>query len=255
MIPRTFHRVWIGPNPMPEAFRRYGESWTDRHPGWEMRLWTEADLGALDLPEAYGHARHDSERSNILRYLVLRARGGVYVDTDFECLKPIDPLLEGLDFFVGESAPGRVGSAIIGAVPGHPILEQATSEARPREGPVYDKAGTGPLFLAAVLGDHPEAKAFGHQVFYPRTEKEREGAYAVHHTGRSWMTHEEMNQRINSLNRKVDRLRARLAAREDKLRRTEAKLTASDRRRKEIIRSARSRPSLRALALDRWRRR
>ena len=32
---------------------------------------------------------------------VIERFGGVYVDTDFEALKSIDPLLKGLSFFVG----------------------------------------------------------------------------------------------------------------------------------------------------------
>lgn len=259
VIPKTFHRIWLGPDPLPAAFERFGESWTQHHPGWEMRLWTERDLSELRVPKAYEGARHDSERSNILRYEVLRAFGGVYLDTDFECLKPIDPLLEGLDFFVGQSAPGRIGSAIIGAVPTHPIMEQAVREARPREGEAYDKAGTGPLFLAGVIEQHPEPTVFDPAVLYPRTAEERAGAFAVHHPTRSWMTREEMNERINSLQQTVHRLRGRVAKRDARIEGMKAALKSAQKRIKDLERGrttpARSLLGLAAAPARRLRRR
>src|SRR5207249_2375410 len=79
---------------------------------------------------------------------VLCRDGGVYVDTDLECLRPIDPLLDGVSLFLGALDSGRVSNAIIGSVPGHPLLMRALEELRPRStyGPV-DREGTGPLLL------------------------------------------------------------------------------------------------------------
>jgi len=39
--PRVFHRIWIGPDPLPDSFAAFGESWVRHHPHWEHRLWTE----------------------------------------------------------------------------------------------------------------------------------------------------------------------------------------------------------------------
>jgi mannosyltransferase OCH1-like enzyme len=141
VIPRIFHRVWVGSNPIPDEFAAYGEGWERLHPDWEMREWTEDNLPELLRPEGADPRRDPTERSDLLRYELVRRFGGVYLDMDFECLKPIDELIDGIDFFVGnivseqlggEIVRQRVGSAIIGAVPGHPILERATREARPR---------------------------------------------------------------------------------------------------------------------------
>src|SRR5436190_16517529 len=99
VIPRIIHRVWLGAEPMPEDFRRYGESWRRHHPGWRMRLWTDEDLPELGDRRALERARHHAERANLVRYEVLRRFGGVYVDTDVECLRPIGPLLSGVRAF------------------------------------------------------------------------------------------------------------------------------------------------------------
>lgn len=187
MIPRILHRVWVGPEPLPDEFVSYGESWRRHHPDWEMHLWTDENLPeGLTRPEAYERLRKPAERADIIRLEVLFRLGGVYMDTDFECLRPLDPLIEGLDFFTCYLKPGQVNNAAIGAASGHPILERALRELRPRTEFGYDKSGTGPLFLTALLRDYPAVEIFPPEIFYPTTDAERERAYAVHHAARSW---------------------------------------------------------------------
>ena len=108
----------------------------------------------LELTEAANLLRQPAERADILRLELLHRHGGVYLDADFECLKPIDPLLDGVSCFLGLLDSGRVSNAVIGAVPGHPLLAQAMAEVRPRTtyGPV-DREGTGPLLLERIRHD------------------------------------------------------------------------------------------------------
>jgi inositol phosphorylceramide mannosyltransferase catalytic subunit len=187
-IPRVFHQIWLGPDPLPRDYADYQRSWTRRHPGWELRFWTEDDLpDDLERKEIYELLRRPAERSDMLRLELLHRHGGVYVDADFECRRSIEPLLEGVDFFCAYIDPGRVNNALIGSVPGHPLLERGIRELRPRTtfGPV-DKEGTGPLFFDRLVAAEPGVKIFPEQLFYPRTPAEIEGAYAVHHAARSW---------------------------------------------------------------------
>jgi mannosyltransferase OCH1-like enzyme len=187
-IPRVFHQIWLGLDPLPREYSTYQRSWTSRHPGWELRLWTEDDLpDDLERTEVYERLRRPAERSDLLRFELLARHGGVYVDADFECLRPIEPLLDGVRFFCAYNDPGRVNNAILGCVPGHPLVLRAIRELRPREsfGPV-DKAGTGPLFLNRLVGEFPDVTIFAEGLFYPRTPAARGSAYAVHHAARSW---------------------------------------------------------------------
>jgi len=98
---------------------------------------------------------------------------------------PIDPLLEGVTCFLGSLDSGRVSNAVIGAVPGHPLLARAMAEVRPRQtyGPV-DRAGTGPLLLERLRHEVEGVTVFEPEVFYAT---ERESAqYAFHLSVRSW---------------------------------------------------------------------
>jgi mannosyltransferase OCH1-like enzyme len=197
VIPRILHQVWVGPHPVPQQFVDYRESWRRHHPDWDMHLWTEDSLpDDLVRPEAYERLRSPAERSDIIRLEVLHRFGGVYVDTDVECLRPIDPLLEEAgDFFVGE-VKGKVENAVIGAVPEHAVLERALRELRPvTEYGVDLTRGTGPWFLTALLRDYPDVTIYPQEIFSPMTDAEREQAYAVHHYVSSWKTAEHWEEK------------------------------------------------------------
>ncbi len=89
-IPRLFHQIWIGPDPLPLEFEAYRASWRAHHPEWEFRLWEEDNLpGDLRTAAVYERERRPVERADILRLELLWKYGGVYVDIDMECLRPL----------------------------------------------------------------------------------------------------------------------------------------------------------------------
>jgi mannosyltransferase OCH1-like enzyme len=205
-IPRIIHQVWVGPDPLPEQFVRFQRTWVDHHPGWELRFWTDANLpDDLTRPEAYERLRSPVERCDILRLEVLARDGGVYVDCDFECFRPIDELLEGIDFFVAYIGPERPAHGITGAAPAHPIVVRSLEEIRPREWFGYDKEATGPPFFNRILADYPEATIYPSAHFYPTTDEERRGAYAEHHAARSWQGVPELRQALDKALARLER--------------------------------------------------
>lgn len=212
MIPRVLHQIWLGRDALPEDFAGYVEGWRRLHPGWEHHLWTEETLPPGLRPEVYERLRAPAERSDILRLELLARFGGVYLDTDFECLRPLDPLLEGVELFAADlNDEGRVNNAFMGATAGHPAVLRALAELRPlhRFGPV-DKHGTGPLFVDRVLREEG-ATVFARRLVYPNWE-ERDGAYAFHHWARSWKDADGYRRSIRAAERRLAATRAELAA-------------------------------------------
>jgi hypothetical protein len=189
-IPRILHQIWLGPNSVPTHLLEYQQTWKKHHPCWRFILWTEENLPAgLRRPEVYEKLRVPAERADILRLELLWVYGGVYVDADFECLRSIETLLEDYDFFATYFKPGRVANALIGAAPEHAIIDHALTAIQPREYFGLDKAGFGTSFTK-VLSQHPGAKIFDPPLFYPATPAEREHAFTVHHSERSWRPEE-----------------------------------------------------------------
>jgi hypothetical protein len=186
---------------MPAEFKAFGRSWQRLHPGWKMKLWTEANMPPLTNRWAFNHSRSFSGRANVLRYEILLEMGGVYIDTDFECLRNIEPLLGDVECFAGHHRDEEfehgsfavANNAIMGSVPGHPFLRDLIEEAEANMRGVMDQTRlpayqTGPVFLTTVIQRHPEVKIFPPEVFYPYGPRERwrrherfSRAFAVHH--------------------------------------------------------------------------
>jgi inositol phosphorylceramide mannosyltransferase catalytic subunit len=194
MIPRIFHQVWVGPEPLPEEYRAYQQTWLKHNPGWELRVWTDDNLlPDFVRPEVYEVLRQPAERSDMLIFEVLHRFGGVYVDTDFECLRSIEGLLEGVEIFCAYSHDDRLNNAIMGSVQAHPLMERGLLELRPRTtyGRV-DKYGTGPFFVTELFVGRPEVTLFQRDLFYPRTPEAARSAYGIHHEGRSWKSPDDL---------------------------------------------------------------
>lgn len=127
-IPKIIHQIWLG-SPLPEEYKAWQKTWKVLHPDWEYILWTDANVGDLKLYNKmfFDNAENYGEKSNILRYELLYQFGGVYVDMDFECIRSLDYLHHTYDFYTGiaplDCSVLCLNNAIIGSVPGHPILE------------------------------------------------------------------------------------------------------------------------------------
>lgn len=217
-IPRILHRIWVGTEPMPDDFAAFGEEWSRMHPDWEHHLWTEENLPAdLERREILDTSRIPAERADLLRYELLWRFGGVYVDADMEPLKPLDPLLEGRDFFIGDLKPGRVNNAVIGAAKGHPIAEGAMREAKvmtytdAKDAPVEEiKVSTGPRFLDTVVERFPAVTRLAPETFYPE-EGRLDGAYTYHHAARTWVSSDPVERERLKLERELGKYERRLA--------------------------------------------
>jgi len=197
-IPRVFHQIWVGPDPFPQEYAALQETWTRHNPDWELRFWRDGNLpDGLTREEVYDASRTPWERADILRLEVVNRFGGVHVDADFECLRPIAPLLDdSIEFFIGYRKPGHVNGALFGAVPGHPLLAEGLARIRPREDKSYDKDATGPKFLEELLTGREGVTYFEPPVFYPRTADELDAAYARHHRARGWKDEEGLRRSL-----------------------------------------------------------
>jgi inositol phosphorylceramide mannosyltransferase catalytic subunit len=191
-IPRIFHRIWLGNRPMPAEFVAYGRSFEKLHPNWRFVLWTDDNLPAMKNRWIFDKSSSWAAKANVLRYEVLFEHGGVYIDTDFECKRNLEPLLADVECFVARQGDGVINNAIIGAVPGHPFLRKVIGSLGVHARFVFDEVPSvtqsGPYFFTKIADRFEGITVFPPELFYPyqwherwRRNEEFEDSYAVHH--------------------------------------------------------------------------
>jgi len=217
-IPRTIHQIWIGPEPLPDHHQPWIESWRRHHPGWDHRLWTEENLPEDPIrPEILERLRAPVERADILRLEILFRYGGVYADTDLECLRPVDELLGDEELVCVCLKPGRVTNTFMAGAPGHPLLVRALRELRPMD--VYwtataresIKEGAGPPLLRRLVAEYPGARLLERPLFFPASPEERDRAVAVHHMERTWQNATALRAAITQAERRLELAAAEIA--------------------------------------------
>lgn len=103
-IPKIMHFIWVGNSALPPFLEQCIQTWKQHHPHWEIILWDdnkvrqtffnpEHSTSFLFNEHAYLNAASWAQKADLLRLEILFWFGGVYVDTDFICLKNIDELL------------------------------------------------------------------------------------------------------------------------------------------------------------------
>lgn len=125
MIPKLIHYCWFGPSPLPADSQQFIEGWRKLHPEFEFKYWNEKNIP--DFPNVKRNLENGQYAfaSDYIRLWALKEYGGIYLDTDFEVLKPLDSLC-GLNCFVAFQYKKKnkywVTNAIMGSFPDHPFI-------------------------------------------------------------------------------------------------------------------------------------
>ena len=128
MIPKIIHYCWFGRSAIPEEALKCIESWHKYMPDYEYVLWNEDNFNLSSnqyVREAY-EKRKFAFVSDYVRLHALYTKGGIYLDTDVEVLKPFDDLLN-LSGFIGFEGTKYhpVGTGTIASMPeGEWVKEQ-----------------------------------------------------------------------------------------------------------------------------------
>ncbi|MER6997716.1 glycosyltransferase [Streptomyces sp. NPDC000410] len=214
------HQTWKDTD-VPREWRKWADSWRLHNPGWGYRLWTDADNRAflqehypwfLPVYDGYPEA---IMRADAIRYFLLDHFGGLYVDLDFECLRPVAGILDGNELVLGcepeahtrlllarQRGFGRiVGNAFMASRPGHPFWAHVHRQLVSAHKLPGTLDVTGPFFLTRAIDGAPDPDSItvlGPEVLYPEVspyatelfgpqEADYDRAHAVHHWSGSWV--------------------------------------------------------------------
>ncbi len=225
MIPKLIHQT-AKTSELPIDCLEYVAKLKSLHPDWDYKLWTDDDNLAFvkeefpDFLETFEGYPRNIMRADVIRYLIMYRLGGVYLDTDYEMLKPFD-LCDNEIVLCWEPNPKspekplKVANAIFASSPEHPffgmLIDQLKKDSTPSQTADVEMT-TGPGFVTRVYWDavqnknmrlEPTAPVLFSPIT-PRNEKEYRAivqsgkSYGIHHCFGTWRTF-SLAQRIKLL--------------------------------------------------------
>lgn len=208
-IPKIIHYVWVGGNEKSELAKHCIASWQKYCPDYQIIEWNEKNFKIEENSQVHQAIKEKNwaYASDIIRVWALKTYGGIYLDTDVELIKNLDELLLNEVFLCYESKYW-FGSAVIGAIKNHPMIELIWQRYQHKEPIKFNtNALTVHAFMSAVKFLYqfkPNGKtqktnqvlALSSDYFYPidyMTLKERKTANTVgiHYYGGSWHTDQQ----------------------------------------------------------------
>lgn len=141
LIPRTIHFIYFadlyhrhdGTSSLPASSRSRAPALCRKYnPNFNIRIWNETEAHSFIANEypwflqTYDTYKHPIQRVDALKYFALYHYGGVYMDLDVACRRPLEPLLQFPAWFP-EASPLGVNNDLMASMPRHPVLLDMTS--------------------------------------------------------------------------------------------------------------------------------
>ncbi len=174
-IPRILHRT------VPAETSDQVEAWWAEferlHPGWETKTYREP-IDPAEWPltgDLFARCQNGAQKAGLIRLECLVRDGGVYVDSDVEPFRSLEPLLQ-LQAFAGWEDETTVPDAVLGARQGHPAFRVMIEKARAVIEGGGDAWNSGPGVATEVLPGRPDVLVMPPGAFYPHHYLEKAAA-------------------------------------------------------------------------------
>lgn len=198
VIPRILHRTVPA-----ETSDQVEQWWTELkalHPGWEFRTHRDP-LDPADWPltgDLWGRCANGAQKAGLIRLEALVTHGGVYVDSDCEPHRSLEPLLHVPAFAAWEDRQ-CVPDAVMGATAHHPAFEVMLEKARAVIQGGGDAWHSGPGVSTETLPGRPDVLLLPPGAFYPRhyldkqakTSADGPWVFLRHDWAGSWLSPEQ----------------------------------------------------------------
>jgi mannosyltransferase OCH1-like enzyme len=157
-IPKVLHLTCVGDeSKRPDNCIR---TWVEHNPEWTVKLWGNDDLRDSEWVNArHIKAMWDKELNGVadlMRWEILYNEGGVVVDADSVCVRPLDDWLleaDAMACWENEIArPRLIACGMVGSFAQNPFFGQIIQDLRDQESVVHDMAWktVGPLCLTTA---------------------------------------------------------------------------------------------------------
>lgn len=155
MIEKKIHVIWIGDQ--KKRPDRFIETWKEKNKHFSIRVWTDEDLEnekweTRDIIDKW-YKKEINGAADVMRWEILYKYGGIAIDADSICVKPIeDWILEAQAFSCWENEierPGLIACGFMGFEKKDPLLEEIMRRMKNDKNIDNDRAWkkVGPLLL------------------------------------------------------------------------------------------------------------
>lgn len=210
MIPKIIHQTWKSLK-VPYKWRPFVTKVKNLNPEWEYKLWTDQDNDVFvknEYPDFYPIFKNfpkEIMRADVIRYLIMYKIGGVYLDLDYEVLKPFDfknkiilPLNRSTVF--GDKKD-ELGNCFFASVSGHQFWHDVILDLQQNPPEVLDYSqivdATGPGLLTRIFNENIYDDIFlpDRLLYHPPTPKNKKDikkiknngiSLGIHHPWGSW---------------------------------------------------------------------
>ena len=209
-IPSSIYYFWFGSKPKPPLIQKCIDSWHLYHPNQVVEInddtikqYQQHYLKHIDpqfVVDAYLQGKF-AYVADYYRMYFMYHFGGITIDADVECLRPLDPSFYNNRFFSGQEINGKVLiTAVMGSVPLNPMIRMFLD--------YYNLVSFSPIpntkFLTAYLRPlikttlpdktillHNEGILYPQEYFCPYNHRIRRAlptprTYTLHHFQGSW---------------------------------------------------------------------
>jgi len=172
-IPKKIHQIWLGGD-FPDKYKRIRDTWIQKNPDWEYKLWIDNDIEEFKLEniDSFSKINNLGSKSDIFRYEILYRYGGLYIDTDFECLTSFNDLTY-LDFFTGTGHVNEpeVFNGLIACKKEYKLIRKLIDDIKVVQTNNFDEiiTLTGPKYFSNILFEYIKNNLDEKIVVFPTT--------------------------------------------------------------------------------------
>lgn len=163
-IPRFIHRMWRDlASDTPEEWTNATHSCQEQNPSYEQYIWTDATAHQFMRThfawflQTYTEHLLPLQRVDALRYFLLWHYGGIYLDPEVGCQRPLEPLWNETSALLPQAWPYGVSQKLVASKPSHPFVMKVALVIHEYHRSVLPDAvlamlNTGSIHVSRVLG-------------------------------------------------------------------------------------------------------
>lgn len=220
MIPKVIHYCWFGNNELPQEVIKCIDSWKKYCPDYEIKRWDESnfDVNANQYTKEAAQEKKWAFISDYARLEIVYNNGGIYLDTDVELIKNLDPMLNCNCFLGMEATSSLIATGLgFGAEKGSEAVKEMLDEyegchfklskyyndtlpcPQRNSAPFFKYGFSKDISAPADLGC---ATVFPPEYFCPYHRLDKvlnitKNTYSIHHYDTSWLDEDAKNFQTN----------------------------------------------------------